>query len=64
VAWAELCGRLEARARAAAAAREQEREAERRRTRQKGRRQKAVMVADKRHRAKHKSARGRVGLEE
>jgi hypothetical protein len=37
------------------------REAERRRTRQKSRRQKVRMIQSKKHRAKHKARRGRVG---
>src|SRR5579859_646043 len=64
LAWAELCARLEARRRAAAAAIRQQGELHRRRTRQKTRGQKAAMVAAKRHRARHKVSRGRVGVEE
>jgi protein subunit release factor B len=60
-AWAELCGRLEERARSAVAARVEARETERRRTRQKSRGQKVRMIVAKKHRAKHKSNRGRVG---
>ncbi len=60
-AWVELCGRLEERTRAASAAKVQTREAERRRTRQKSRGQKVRMIVAKKHRAKHKSGRGRVG---
>ncbi len=37
------------------------REAERRRTRQKSRGQKVRMIEAKKHRAKHKARRGRVG---
>ena len=59
-AWLELCGKLEARAREAGLARQQTREADRRRTRQKSRGQKARMIESKKHRAKHKSRRGRV----
>lgn len=59
-AWLELCEKLEARAREAGLARQQTREAERRRTRQKSRGQKARMIESKKHRAKHKSRRGRV----
>jgi len=59
-AWRELCDRLEARRRAAAQAVVDERETERRRTRQKSRGQKRRMIESKQHRAKHKSARGRV----
>ncbi|HTQ31130.1 MAG TPA: peptide chain release factor-like protein [Opitutaceae bacterium] len=64
LAWAELCARLEARRRAAVAAVRQQRELLRRRTRQKSRGQKAVMIEAKRHRARHKAARGRIGVEE
>lgn len=62
-AWAELCGRLEARARSTVAAKVEAREAERRRTRQKSRGQKVRMIVAKKHRAKHKANRGRVGGE-
>jgi len=61
LAWAELCEKLEARARSAAAAVVEAREAERRRNRQKSRGQKVRMIQAKKHRAKHKSHRGRVG---
>jgi protein subunit release factor B len=64
LAWAELCGRLEERARAAQAARQQAHEAERRRHRQKSRGQKAAMVTAKRHRARHKAGRGRLGFDD
>lgn len=60
LAWAELGTKLEARASAARKAAQQAREAERRRTRQKSARQKVRMIEAKRHRAKHKSRRGRV----
>ena len=60
LAWADLCGKLEARARSAVQAAEQAREAERRRTRQKSHGQKVRMIEAKKHRAKHKSGRGRV----
>jgi len=60
LAWRELCGKLETRQRVAAAAVIDERESERRRTRQKSRGQKVRMIETKKHRAKHKSARGRV----
>ena len=59
-AWAELAAKLESRARSAAQAAEQAREAERRRTRQKSYGQKIKMIEAKKHRAKHKSRRGRV----
>lgn len=60
LAWAELCGKLEARQRAELALKEQTREAARRRTRQKSRAQKLRMIESKKHRAKHKSHRGQV----
>ncbi len=60
LAWEELCGKLEARGRAAVAAAVDAREEERRRTRQKSRGQKARMIDEKKHRAKHKERRGRV----
>lgn len=60
LAWRELCEKLEARKSSAAAAVIDERESERRRTRQKSRGQKVRMIETKKHRAKHKSARGRV----
>lgn len=60
LAWRELCEKLELRKRSAAAAVVDERETERRRTRQKSRGQKVRMIETKKHRAKHKSARGRV----
>jgi len=60
-AWAELAERVAARRRAAVEAANQSREQERRRKRQKSRGQKARMVEGKRHRARHKSLRGRIG---
>jgi protein subunit release factor B len=60
-AWRELCEKLETRAREARDAQRQAIEEERRRTRQKSRPQKLRMVQAKRHRAKHKARRGRVG---
>jgi protein subunit release factor B len=62
-AWAELTGKLEARRAAARAEVVDAREAERRRTRQKSRGQKVRMIQAKKHRAKHKARRGRVGDE-
>jgi protein subunit release factor B len=62
-AWAELGDRLEARVRAGTAAAQQARELARRQTRQKSRRQKVNMILAKKHRAKHKARRGRVGDE-
>ena len=61
LAWTELAGKLEARRQAAAAAVRAGRELSRRQTRQKSRGQKARMIEAKKHRARHKSARGRVG---
>ena len=60
LAWRELCEKLEERARATARAVIDDRETERRRTRQKSRGQKVRMIEAKKHRAKHKSRRGRV----
>ncbi len=59
-AWLELCEKLEERQRLAVAGARAERELVRRRTRKKSRRQKAIMVEGKRHRAGIKSQRGRV----
>jgi len=61
VAWAELVAKLQERKTRALAAVVDAREAERRRTRQKSRRQKVRMIQSKKHRAKHKARRGRVG---
>ncbi len=61
VAWAELVAKLQARKTQALAAVVDAREEERRRTRQKSRRQKIRMIQSKKHRAKHKARRGRVG---
>ena len=60
LAWWELCEKLEERKRVTARAVIDDREAERRRTRQKSRGQKVRMIEAKKHRAKHKSKRGRV----
>lgn len=59
LAWAELCGKLEALRRSAAAERQDARERQFRQTRQKSRTQKARMVSSKRHRAGIKARRGR-----
>ena len=64
LAWAELAEKLEARIRAAGLAEQQAREAARRRSRQKSHGQKVAMIVTKKHRARHKSRRGRVGLDE
>jgi protein subunit release factor B len=61
VAWGELVAKLLARKTQALAAVVDAREAERWRTRQKSRRQKVRMIQSKKHRAKHKARRGRVG---
>ncbi|MGA2017733.1 MAG: peptide chain release factor-like protein [Opitutaceae bacterium] len=63
LAWTELCDRLDARVRAAADAARQERERALRRVRQKSRGQKVVMIQAKKHRARQKARRGRVGDE-
>lgn len=60
-AWRELCAKLENRRRTAAAAARDERESERRRNRQKSYGQKIRMIESKRHRAKNKARRGRIG---
>jgi protein subunit release factor B len=60
LAWAELAEKLADRKTRAVAAVVDAREEERRRTRQKSRRQKVRMIQTKKHRAKHKSGRGRV----
>jgi protein subunit release factor B len=60
LAWTELAARLEERVQAAAGAARSARELVRRQKRQKSRGQKARMIESKKHRAKHKSRRGRV----
>lgn len=60
-AWSELCDRLESRVRASRDAAQQLREKGRRQTRQKSRGQKVKMIQMKKHRAKHKAQRSRVG---
>jgi peptide chain release factor len=62
-AWSELAGRLEARAAAERARAIDEAELARRRRRQKSRSQKVAMIQSKKHRAKIKGKRGRVGDE-
>jgi protein subunit release factor B len=64
LAWQELCAKLEARMQASVASAQQARETDRRRNRQKGRGQKVKMIVAKKHRAKHKAGRGRVGWDE
>jgi len=61
LAWEEFVTKLYARKYQALAAVVEAREEERRRTRQKSRRQKILMIQSKKHRAKHKARRGRVG---
>jgi protein subunit release factor B len=60
-AWLEMCGRLEDRARAAREAAQHAREKSRRQTRQKSYGQKVRMIQTKKHRARNKAGRGRVG---
>ena len=60
-AWRELCGKLEERVRSARLLAQDLREGERRRTRQKSYGQKVRMIESKKHRAKSKAHRGRVG---
>lgn len=60
-AWSELADRLEARAEAERARVISEAELGRRQRRQKSRAQKVVMIRSKKHRAKIKGSRGRVG---
>jgi protein subunit release factor B len=62
-AWLEMCERLESRKRGESAAERQVLEKARRRGRQKNRGQKVAMILTKKHRAKHKTNRGRVGEE-
>jgi protein subunit release factor B len=62
-AWREMCERLEARVRAARDAAQHLREKGRRQTRQKSYGQKVKMIQAKKHRAKSKARRGRVGEE-
>jgi peptide chain release factor len=58
-AWAELCGKLESRLREAEQARQQAVAKTRRTNRKRSARQKAILVAGKRHRAEIKEGRGR-----
>jgi peptide chain release factor len=62
-AWLELCDRLEAMRQNESAARRQSSEKVRRQARQKSRGQKVNMILMKKHRAKHKTNRGRVSEE-
>lgn len=63
LAWAELCDKITEARRAEKAAKRSAVEKARRRSRPKSRRQKAIQVAGKRHRADIKSNRGRVRAE-
>src|ERR1700722_1434471 len=60
-AWREMCAKLEDRVRAAQLQAQDEREGDRRRNRQKSYGQKVRMIQAKKHRAKFKAKRGRVG---
>lgn len=62
-AWELLADKLEARAQSEVDSSRQEVEKHRRRNRQKSYGQKVRMIETKRHRAKHKATRGRVGDE-
>ena len=62
-AWAELCDKLEKRKRAEVAAEQAEVQRSKRRNRRKNWRQKANMIAAKRHRAGIKASRGRPEYE-
>lgn|ERR1035437_4371923 len=63
LAWADLCAKLEQRIKVGEMLRQEERERSRRRHRQKSRGQKVRMIESKKHRARLKSGRGRVGPE-
>ena len=60
LAWTELAGKIEGRRAEASNQARASRELARRQARQKSRGQKARMIETKKHRAKHKSSRGRV----
>jgi protein subunit release factor B len=62
-AWNELCEKLEAYRREAAEKEKYEQERSRRRNRQKSQRQKVRMIQSKKHRAKTKSGRRKVGAD-
>jgi protein subunit release factor B len=62
-AWRDLCEKLELRVRAERDKAQHLREKARRQVRQKSYGQKVAMIRMKKHRAKHKAARGRVGDE-
>ena len=61
LAWVELADRLTARRADAILQQQAARELKRRQTRQKSHGQKQRMIESKKHRAKHKARRGRVG---
>lgn len=61
LAWEELAGKLEGRRREAAGQERAARELARRQKRQKSRGQKVRMIETKKHRARNKAARGRIG---
>lgn len=61
LAWVELADRLEERRDQAARSHQAAKELVRRQTRQKSYGQKQRMIQSKKHRAKHKASRGRVG---
>lgn len=63
LAWQELAEKLEGRRQSAANRAQAVRELARRQKRQKSRGQKVRMIEAKKHRAKHKSSRGRVSGE-
>lgn len=63
IAWAELADKLEGRRAEAARQRQAARELAKRQNRPKSRGQKLRMIESKKHRAKHKASRGRVGGE-
>jgi peptide chain release factor len=61
LAWMEMCHKLEARIQSAKRAAQDELEKGRRQARQKSYGQKVKMIQSKKHRARHKALRGRVG---
>jgi protein subunit release factor B len=63
IAWMELCAKLAERQRARAAMRQDERQKNIRRHRQKSYGQKVRMIEAKKHHAKIKTGRGRVGAD-
>jgi protein subunit release factor B len=63
LAWMELCAKLAERQRARAAMKQDERQKNIRRHRQKSHGQKVRMIEAKKHQAKIKTGRGRVGVD-